>query len=79
MNKISNRYCAIVNPIRRHVTVLSAKPLTILTVCLIWVLAIILSMPDAIYSSVQTTLIEANLTIQICSPFPEELGNYWAE
>lgn len=71
------RYCAIVNPIRRHVAGLSAKPLTILTACLIWVLAIVLAMPAAFFSYVPTVPLQSNHSILICSPFPEEFGEYF--
>lgn len=70
------RYCAIVNPIRRHVADLSAKPLTILTASLIWVLAIVLAMPAALFSHVPTVPLQGNHSILICSPFPEEFGEY---
>ena len=68
------RYCAIVNPIRRHVAGLSAKPLTILIACLIWILAIILAMPAAFFSHVPIVPLLHNNSILICSPFPEEFG-----
>ncbi|PBC28826.1 Neuromedin-B receptor [Apis cerana cerana] len=71
---LRRRYCAIVNPIRRHVAGLSAKPLTILTACLIWVLAIVLAMPAAFFSYVPTVPLQSNHSILICSPFPEEFG-----
>ncbi|XP_012142843.2 neuropeptide CCHamide-2 receptor-like isoform X2 [Megachile rotundata] len=70
----AERYCAIVNPIRRHVAGLSAKPLTILTAILIWVLAIILAMPAALFSHVPTVPLNGNHSILICSPFPKEFG-----
>ncbi|XP_076661339.1 neuropeptide CCHamide-2 receptor-like [Halictus rubicundus] len=72
----AERYCAIVNPIRRHVAGLSAKPLTILTASLIWVLAIVLAMPAALFSYVPTVPLQGNHSILICSPFPEEFGDY---
>lgn len=65
------------NPIRRHVAGLSAKPLTILTACLIWVLAIVLAMPAAFFSYVPTVPLQSNHSILICSPFPEEFGEYF--
>ncbi|KAF3420021.1 hypothetical protein E2986_11344 [Frieseomelitta varia] len=68
----AERYCAIVNPIRRHVAGLSAKPLTILIACLIWILAIILAMPAAFFSHVPIVPLLNNNSILICSPFPEE-------
>ncbi|XP_011878938.1 PREDICTED: gastrin-releasing peptide receptor-like [Vollenhovia emeryi] len=70
----AERYCAIVNPIRRHVAGLSAKPLTILTASLIWVLAIVLAMPAALFSNVSPQSLGKNHTILVCSPFPAEFG-----
>ncbi|KAK9308991.1 hypothetical protein QLX08_001188 [Tetragonisca angustula] len=70
----AERYCAIVNPIRRHVAGLSAKPLTILIACLIWILAIILAMPAAFFSHVPIIPLKHNESIFICSPFPDEFG-----
>ncbi|XP_011635830.1 neuropeptide CCHamide-2 receptor-like [Pogonomyrmex barbatus] len=73
----AERYCAIVNPIRRHVAGLSAKPLTILTASLIWVLAIILAMPAAFFSYVSSIQLNGNHSILICNPFPEEFGDVY--
>ncbi|KAG7206710.1 hypothetical protein KM043_000383 [Ampulex compressa] len=70
----AERYCAIVNPIRRHVAGLNAKPLTILTASLIWVLAIVLAIPAALFSHVPTVPLQGNHSILICSPFPKEFG-----
>ncbi|KYN04928.1 Neuromedin-B receptor [Cyphomyrmex costatus] len=69
-----HRYCAIVNPIRRHVAGLSAKPLTILTASLIWVLAIVIAMPAALFSEVTSVPVLGNRSILICNPFPKEFG-----
>ncbi|XP_071647120.1 neuromedin-B receptor-like [Temnothorax longispinosus] len=71
----AERYCAIVNPIRRHMAGLSAKPLTILTASLIWVLAIVLAMPAALFSYVSSIPLSGNHSILICNPFPEEFGD----
>ncbi|XP_016844695.1 neuropeptide CCHamide-2 receptor [Nasonia vitripennis] len=70
----AERYYAIVNPIRRHVAGLSAKPLTILTVTLIWLLASILALPAALFSHIPTEPLKGNHSITICSPFPKEFG-----
>ncbi|XP_043258104.1 neuropeptide CCHamide-2 receptor-like [Colletes gigas] len=70
----AERYFAIVNPIRRHIAGLGAKPLTILTASLIWVLAIILAIPAALFSHVPTVALRDNHSIVICSPFPKEFG-----
>ncbi|OAD61071.1 [Phe13]-bombesin receptor, partial [Eufriesea mexicana] len=69
------RYCAIVNPIRRHVAGLSAKPSTILIASLIWVLAILLATPAALYSHVQIRQLQKNHTILFCNPFPKKFGD----
>ncbi|XP_025261813.1 neuropeptide CCHamide-2 receptor [Camponotus floridanus] len=73
----AERYCAIVNPIRRHVAGLSAKPLTILTASLIWVLAIILAIPAALFSHVPAIQLQGNHSILICDPFPDEFGEIY--
>lgn len=70
------RYCAIVNPIRRHVAGLSAKPSTILIASLIWILAILLATPAALYSHVQVVQLQKNHTILFCNPFPKKFGEY---
>ncbi|XP_012533241.1 neuropeptide CCHamide-2 receptor [Monomorium pharaonis] len=73
----AERYCAIVNPIRRHVAGLSAKPLTILMASLIWVLAIVLALPAVLYSEVETELLITNQSISFCNPFPKNLGTIY--
>ncbi|KAL0113375.1 hypothetical protein PUN28_012504 [Cardiocondyla obscurior] len=73
----AERYCAIVNPIRRHVAGLSAKPLTILTASLIWVLAIVFAMPAALFSYVSSVPLRGNHSILVCNPFPEEFGDVY--
>jgi len=61
-----------VNPIRRHLAGLSAR--TILTAVLIWVLAIVLALPGALFSYVKPIYLGGNVTVLICNPFPEEFG-----
>ncbi|XP_018359600.1 PREDICTED: uncharacterized protein LOC108758884 [Trachymyrmex cornetzi] len=72
----AERYCAIVNPIRRHVAGLSAKPLTVLTAFLIWVLAIVIAMPAVLFSEVTSVPVLGNRSILICNPFPKEFGKF---
>lgn len=67
----AERYCAIVNPIRRHI---STKPLTVVTAFSIWMVSLILALPAAIFSHVQTANVQDNHTIEYCSPFPKEFG-----
>ncbi|KAG5318075.1 CCH2R protein, partial [Pseudoatta argentina] len=73
----AERYCAIVNPIRRHVAGLSAKPLTVLTASLIWVLAIVIAMPAVLFSEIMSVPVLGNRSILICNPFPEEFGEIY--
>lgn len=67
----AERYCAIVHPIRRHI---STKPMTIVTTMAIWILSCLLALPAAIFSHVQKGPIGPNITIDFCSPFPPEFG-----
>ncbi|XP_075214785.1 neuropeptide CCHamide-2 receptor-like isoform X2 [Lycorma delicatula] len=71
----AERYCAIVNPIRRHVT----KPLTIVTALAIWVFSLLLALPAAIFSKVHSTTLTNNGTIEYCTPFPDEFGTSYAK
>jgi len=65
----AERYCAIVNPMRRHVSGrLSTKPVTLLTALGIWVLAILLAMPAAIFSYVPDMPLDVNKTIKVNYP-----------
>lgn len=71
------RYCAIVNPIRRHV---SSKPFTLMTAVAIWMLAVVLATPSATFSHVATEPIpRSNATIEYCYPFPAALGDGYAK
>ncbi|GLV34742.1 CCHamide-2 receptor [Carabus blaptoides fortunei] len=63
----AERYCAIVNPLRK----LQTKPLTVLSAVLIWVLAAIFALPSALFSNVQDMPISENKSILICTPFPD--------
>ncbi|CAH1376252.1 hypothetical protein MTP99_017622 [Tenebrio molitor] len=63
----AERYCAIVNPLRR----LQTKPMTVISAGIIWLLATLLALPDAICSRLAEVYLEAtNKTIVICYPFP---------
>ena len=73
---LHRRYYAVVNPIRRHVAGMKAISLAIIIACLIWVLAIVLSMPAAVFSHVMNVDIATNSSVHICNPFPVELGEY---
>uniref|UniRef100_A0AAG5CUY4 G-protein coupled receptors family 1 profile domain-containing protein n=2 Tax=Anopheles atroparvus TaxID=41427 RepID=A0AAG5CUY4_ANOAO len=60
----ADRYCAIVNPLRK----LQTRPLTVVVAFLIWVLAIICAIPSAVMSDVMTVKLP-NKTIEYCTPF----------
>ncbi|KAK9883090.1 hypothetical protein WA026_001292 [Henosepilachna vigintioctopunctata] len=60
------RYCAIVNPLRR----LQTKPLTVTSAIFIWILAASLTIPDGVHSKLEYIDINNNKTITICTPFP---------
>ncbi|KAF5296488.1 hypothetical protein FQR65_LT01477 [Abscondita terminalis] len=62
----AERYCAIVNPLRK----LHTKPLTVLCAILIWVLASICALPDAILSGLDVFVVGYNKNITVCTPFP---------
>ncbi|ALC41060.1 CCHa2r, partial [Drosophila busckii] len=62
------RYCAIVNPLRK----LQTKPLTVFTAVSIWILAILLGMPSFLVSYLHTYNLptpEGNMTIYVCTPY----------
>ena len=73
---LHRRYYAVANPIRRHVAGMKAVSLAILIACFIWVLAVVLSMPAALFSRVMNVDITTNSSVYICNPFPVELSEY---
>ncbi|XP_055640522.1 neuropeptide CCHamide-2 receptor [Toxorhynchites rutilus septentrionalis] len=60
----ADRYCAIVNPLRK----LQTRPITVIVAILIWLLAIAFAIPSAVISDVVVVEIP-NKTIEYCSPF----------
>ncbi|KAF6210431.1 hypothetical protein GE061_013537 [Apolygus lucorum] len=70
----AERYCAIVNPIRRHI---STKPLTIFIALAIWMLSCILALPAAIFSRIDTVWVSNDTEIEFCTPFPPEFGEMY--
>ncbi|XP_077290357.1 neuropeptide CCHamide-2 receptor-like [Arctopsyche grandis] len=66
----AERYCAIVNPLRK----LQTRPMTVLSASLIWVLAVVCALPAAIISDAIPIELTKNHTIYVCSPFIE--GTY---
>lgn len=64
----AERYYAIVNPIRRHMAGrVSTKPVTQFTTLGVWVLAVLLAVPAAIFSYVPEIEINGNKTIKVKS------------
>ncbi|XP_066996504.1 neuropeptide CCHamide-1 receptor-like [Anabrus simplex] len=76
----AERYCAIVSPMRRHVGGgrLSAKAFTLLVAVGIWVLAFLFALPDTINSYIREVPIPDQANIEVCFPFPEEMGPHYA-
>ncbi|XP_030758987.1 neuropeptide CCHamide-2 receptor-like [Sitophilus oryzae] len=62
----AERYCAIVNPLRR----IQTKPLTAVSAVMIWILATGFAIPDAIFSRLKDAPVDINKTIIFCYPFP---------
>ncbi|XP_017779615.1 PREDICTED: neuropeptide CCHamide-2 receptor-like [Nicrophorus vespilloides] len=62
----AERYCVIVNPLRR----LQTRPFSVGTAISIWVLAILLALPDAIFATVIDVPVN-NSSIKVCTPFPD--------
>ncbi|KAL5288617.1 hypothetical protein ACFFRR_009073 [Megaselia abdita] len=59
------RYCAIVNPLRK----IQTKPLTVFTASMIWLLALLFALPAAIISDTDTEVLSNNKEIAFCTPF----------
>nr|CAD7594197.1 unnamed protein product [Timema genevievae] len=77
----AERYCVIVNPIRSHVGggSISSRSLTLLIAVGIWLLAVLLALPAALFSSVQTRRKDNGQTILFCSPFPPKFGQAYKQ
>jgi hypothetical protein len=62
----ADRYCAIVNPLRK----LQTRPITVFVAVFIWILASFFSLPSALVSDIVEYNVElSNRTIVYCSPF----------
>ncbi|XP_058455468.1 neuropeptide CCHamide-2 receptor-like [Malaya genurostris] len=66
----ADRYCAIVNPLRK----LQTRPVTVIVAILIWLLAIAFAIPSAVISDVVAVEIP-NKTIEYCSPFGQRTND----
>ncbi|XP_071439435.1 neuropeptide CCHamide-1 receptor-like [Hetaerina americana] len=76
----AERYCAIVNPMRRHVGRLSSGPLTIMSAVGIWILALIFAMPSAIFSHVRSHVLCNNwFRLVVCYPYPKEVEKIYVQ
>lgn len=73
----AERYCAIVNPMRRHVGGhMGSRTVTLCAAIGIWILAICLALPAAIFSRLrQHVLANNHSVINSCYPFPGRLGD----
>ncbi|XP_066259702.1 neuropeptide CCHamide-2 receptor [Euwallacea similis] len=67
----AERYSIIVNPLKR----IQMRPLTVVNALIIWILAISLAVPTAIFSRIMPIEILGNQTIRVCYPFPD-IKNY---
>lgn len=63
----AERYCAIVNPMRRHAANarFGAKMFTFMAATLIWALAIAIALPAVVFSRVQVESLGFNRTISV--------------
>ena len=72
----ADRYLAIVDPVRKLVSGPKSMRM-LLSLALIWMLAIGLGIPGALFSHVMNADTSNGSTIQVCYPFPSDLGpNY---
>ena len=76
----ADRYLAIVDPVRKMVSGPKSKRM-FLSLALIWILAVALGVPGALYSHVKNIELSnknnVSTYIQVCYPFPSEFGpNY---
>lgn len=77
----AERYCAIVNPLRRHAATgnLGDKAFTLLTALFIWILAIAIATPAAVFSHVQVTVLDEreNRSIMVSYKVIEKKTRIW--
>ncbi|RXG64425.1 Neuropeptide CCHamide-1 receptor [Armadillidium vulgare] len=69
-----DRYLAIVSPFKR---VHNNGQTTIIVTISIWILAIILSLPDALFSILLDVLVGPDKIVYICYPFPDWLPPWY--
>jgi bombesin receptor subtype-3 len=72
----AERYCAIVNPMRRHAGgILGSKTVTMCTAVGIWVLSTIFAVPSAIFSQLREHPLQNNSVLIYCYPLPGDIGD----
>jgi len=73
----AERYCAIVNPMRRHAGgILGSKTVTLCTAVGIWIVSLIFATPSAIFSRLREhVLLNNHSVIVYCYPFPGDIGD----
>lgn len=73
----AERYCAIVNPIRRHI---STKALTLIIIMVIWLVSVLLAIPAVVFTSVEEGyIVNSNETVLYCTPFPKYLSKGYSQ
>ncbi|VVD02128.1 unnamed protein product [Leptidea sinapis] len=64
----AERYCAIVNPFRK----LQLRKLPLVCATIIWIVALLLATPAALFSNTASATLHNNVTILFCSPYPPD-------
>ncbi|KAK6629560.1 hypothetical protein RUM43_003377 [Polyplax serrata] len=76
----ANRFFAIVDPLKRYHSGgyrNGATAFTIVIVTIIWIISILLATPAAMFSFLKEIQITKERSIQVCYPFPDELGAWY--
>ncbi|XP_042885591.1 neuropeptide CCHamide-1 receptor-like [Penaeus japonicus] len=71
----ADRYLAIVSPIRKAVGAAGAT--TVRVAVGIWLLAVVLAVPTAVFSHVQVFEVSEEKSINVCYPFPDYLPEWY--
>ncbi|XP_059476265.1 neuropeptide CCHamide-1 receptor-like [Neocloeon triangulifer] len=73
----AERYCAIVNPMRRHAGgILGSKTVTLCTAIGIWIVSLIFAVPSAVFSRLREhVLLNNHSVILYCYPLPGDIGD----
>ncbi|KAJ8891415.1 hypothetical protein PR048_003943 [Dryococelus australis] len=75
----AERYCVIVNPIRRHVSGghITTKPITLVIALGIWILSLIIALPSVLFSDIESRAVPGNHTVVFCNPYPPKYGAFY--